>query len=174
MDPRTIRTRQLIVDSFNTLIRTTDFSHISVKMITETAHINRATFYAHFVDKYELLDTVLQQLIEEQLAEATSKTVGEQLIKELFTGIANVHDAMHSGCRKGYDSFASMIEEVAKNETKALLARVLPTSNERERQMISWAIYGAFSQWQQTHSETVEQAAAETAALLQPMLDAIK
>lgn len=165
MDPRTIRTRQLIIDSFNALIRTTDFQQISVKMITEQAHINRATFYAHFLDKYELLDVVLQELIETELANTTTT---EQL--DLFTGIANVHDAMHSGCRKGYDSFSSMIEEIAKEKTKKLLLEMAPHLTDRQVQMASWAIYGAFDEWQHTHHETVEEAAKQTAQLLQPML----
>lgn len=171
MDPRTVRTRQLIIDSFNALIRTTDFQQISVKMITEFAHINRATFYAHFLDKYELLDVVLKELIEQELANTTTtETLGERFICDIFTGIANVHDAMHSGCRKGYNSFASMIEDVAKEETKALLEKSAPHLTELQIQMASWAIYGAFAQWQHTHYETAEAAAKHTAQVLQPML----
>lgn len=56
MDPRTVRTRKLIVEAFNQLIISKSFEQITVKDITEQATINRATFYAHFVDKYALLD----------------------------------------------------------------------------------------------------------------------
>jgi AcrR family transcriptional regulator len=41
------------------LMRERDFSDISVQDITARADLNRATFYKHFFDKYDLLDTIL-------------------------------------------------------------------------------------------------------------------
>ncbi|WP_286946022.1 TetR/AcrR family transcriptional regulator [Acetobacterium sp. UBA5834] len=37
------------------LMETRPISKISVKMICETADINRSTFYAHYADQYALL-----------------------------------------------------------------------------------------------------------------------
>lgn len=47
--------RKLIWDSMFSLLEEKPFSSISVKDICERAHINRSTFYNHYVDKYELL-----------------------------------------------------------------------------------------------------------------------
>jgi len=55
LDPRVRRTRQSIVQAFMKLINQKGFQAISVQDITEQAGINRATFYAHFPDKYALL-----------------------------------------------------------------------------------------------------------------------
>jgi len=44
------------------------FEHVTVRDITQRAEINRATFYRHYVDKYELLDTI----VENRLAEFTA------------------------------------------------------------------------------------------------------
>ena len=68
-DPRAVRTRKLIIDAFNQLIAMKNFNQISVKDITEIATINRATFYTHFVDKYELLDFVLTERIKDIMKE---------------------------------------------------------------------------------------------------------
>ena len=55
-DPRVIKTRRLLLDSFVVLVRKKDFTSISVKDITDSAQVNRATFYAHFQDKYDILE----------------------------------------------------------------------------------------------------------------------
>ncbi len=55
-DPRVVRTRQLIIDAFVDLLGKKDFYSITVSDISKQATINRATFYAHFTDKFALID----------------------------------------------------------------------------------------------------------------------
>ena len=62
-DPRVLRTRKLIMDAFIKLSETKEFSDITVKNITEEAMINRATFYYHFQDIYDLLEKVLSEVL---------------------------------------------------------------------------------------------------------------
>jgi AcrR family transcriptional regulator len=57
-DPRILRTRKLIMDSFITLSGEKEFKDITIKDITTEAMVNRATFYYHFEDKYDLLEKV--------------------------------------------------------------------------------------------------------------------
>lgn len=56
IDPRIVRTKQLLVDAFLKISREKKLSQITVKDITDIATLNRATFYAHFTDKEDLLD----------------------------------------------------------------------------------------------------------------------
>lgn len=58
VDPRIIRTKKLLVEAFQEVSREKKMSQITVKDITERATVNRATFYAHFTDKYDILDTL--------------------------------------------------------------------------------------------------------------------
>jgi AcrR family transcriptional regulator len=53
-DPRVKRTRGLLHDALVELLAEKSFEAISVQDIAERSTINRATFYAHFVDKYDL------------------------------------------------------------------------------------------------------------------------
>ena len=62
-DPRVLRTRKLIMDSFMELSSKKEFKDITVKDITTEAMINRATFYYHFEDIYDLLDKVLSEVL---------------------------------------------------------------------------------------------------------------
>src|ERR1700761_5330205 len=58
-DPRIRRTRQLLQGALHTLMQTKGFDEISVQDITEAATLNRATFYAHYTDKFALLDATV-------------------------------------------------------------------------------------------------------------------
>jgi len=60
-DPRVKRTRNLILTAFDELLPEKGFRSLTVQDITDKAEINRATFYAHFNDKYDLLDKSIQQ-----------------------------------------------------------------------------------------------------------------
>ena len=62
-DPRILRTRKLIMESFIELSGKKDFKDITIKDITTEAMINRATFYYHFEDKYDLLEKVLSEVL---------------------------------------------------------------------------------------------------------------
>ncbi len=62
-DPRILRTRKSIMDSFIELSSKKEFKDITIKDITTEAMINRATFYYHFEDIYDLLDKVLSEVL---------------------------------------------------------------------------------------------------------------
>nr|MCW1969270.1 TetR/AcrR family transcriptional regulator [Anaerolineae bacterium] len=65
-DPRVRRTRNLILTSFEALLKEKGFDAVTVQDVTDKAEINRATFYAHFPDKYALLDhTILKAFMAE-------------------------------------------------------------------------------------------------------------
>ncbi len=70
-DPRFIRTQSLILQAFTELLPDKGFQAVSVQDITEKAGINRATFYAHFPDKYALLDHSIGQMFRQELEKRT-------------------------------------------------------------------------------------------------------
>ena len=51
-DPRVKRTRQLLQQAFMSLMMEGRFRDITVQEIADRATVNRATFYAHFEDKF--------------------------------------------------------------------------------------------------------------------------
>ncbi len=61
VDPRVKRTRKLLQQAFLELFQEKGFAAISIQDITERATVNRATFYAHFQDKYALLDSIIRE-----------------------------------------------------------------------------------------------------------------
>ncbi|TDM03598.1 TetR/AcrR family transcriptional regulator [Macrococcus carouselicus] len=51
--------QSLIEQHFLKLLEAHRFREITIKMICEEAHINRSTFYSYFLDKYDLLDRLI-------------------------------------------------------------------------------------------------------------------
>ncbi len=61
-DLRVIRTRKLLCNTLLDLMQEDSIEKISVIDLCNAAMINRATFYAHFEDKYHLLNYALEEL----------------------------------------------------------------------------------------------------------------
>jgi len=63
-DRRVKYTKMVLKESFITLLETKDISQITIKEICEQADINRATFYAHYSDQYDLMHRIENELID--------------------------------------------------------------------------------------------------------------
>ncbi|WP_088070205.1 TetR/AcrR family transcriptional regulator [Gottfriedia luciferensis] len=103
LDPRVIRTRQLLQDALITLLADNDFESISVQDITKKANVNRATFYSHYEDKYQMIRQI----------------VGQKLI-DLDNSIKNVDYTMYDGEPDSLDkialqSYFHLFEHIEKN-----------------------------------------------------------
>lgn len=61
MDKRVIKTRRNITETFLELFYKKDFEKITIKEIADAAEIERKTFYLHYLDKYDLLDAIVQK-----------------------------------------------------------------------------------------------------------------
>ena len=61
-DLRVRRTRKLLQKAMLEAAREKGFAHLTVRDITERAMVNRATFYRHYEDKYDLLAHYMEEL----------------------------------------------------------------------------------------------------------------
>lgn len=62
-DLRVIRSKQAIREALVELIEEKGFEALTVKDITTRARINRGTFYAHYQDKYDLMDKCEEEIM---------------------------------------------------------------------------------------------------------------
>src|SRR4026208_2119476 len=166
LDPRVKRTRSLILQSFMELLPEKGFQAVSVQDITEKAGINRATFYAHFPDKYALLDHSIQQgfrqEIEKRMLDACHYS--DENLKSLIVTVCEFVSNANSHCTPAQPQFESLVEAQVKNQLQGLLEVWL----EKEGSVIdpktaataaSWAIYGLVLQW--NHDKSKKKASAE-------------
>jgi len=64
-DRRAIRTKKMIRNALSALIEEKGFNNISITDITTRADLNRGTFYLHYIDKYDLLEQIENELLQE-------------------------------------------------------------------------------------------------------------
>ena len=127
VDPRIIRTRKLLMDAFKKIARKKEFKDITIKDITEEATVNRATFYAHFQDKYDLMDASITEDILESIVKHLNHydRLNEETIVKIFFTLTKFHTKKRteysSQCRRSMESFYSIIEQNIKKWTGRII-----------------------------------------------------
>jgi AcrR family transcriptional regulator len=64
VDRRIVRTQEAIKKAFLELISEKNFDSITIQDISDRANINRATVYLHYLDKFDLLDKIMEEHIQ--------------------------------------------------------------------------------------------------------------
>lgn len=170
-DPRVIRTRQLILDSFLEQLHNMDFETITIADITKNATINRATFYAHFPDKYALLETIFSDAFLQNVLKRVDHHINltEEIIYELVFALCEYHDSSMA-CIKKYNSVSAMMEENLKTQLEQFILKLISQEHQHADSyklevtatMISWAIYGVAYRWKLSDKKKTPAALAES------------
>ncbi len=153
VDPRVRRTRGLILQSFEGLLAEKSFESISVQDVTDKAQINRATFYAHFQDKYTLLDHSINKLFMQEIEKRTLNvcTYTTDNLRNLILAVCDFLAHLHSaGCAQPHQQFESLVESTIKKQIFDLLSYWLRNSKvptEIPATVATWAIYGLASHY---------------------------
>ncbi|HLZ61841.1 MAG TPA: TetR/AcrR family transcriptional regulator [Ktedonosporobacter sp.] len=159
-DPRVKRTRQLLLQAFMALLEEKHNIHsISVQDIAERATVNRATFYAHFEDKYALVESLMRtkfhRSLESQLLAAS--VLQMNTLHVLIVGVFDFLAAFRRYLKPADKQFEPLIEIALQKELYEVLLNWLnqiPSSvpdlqeaRETTALVISWAIFGPAVQW---------------------------
>lgn len=91
-DQRVRITKRMIRESFLKLLAHKPVRRITVRELCESAGINRGTFYAHYLDVYDLLEQIENELLEEfeesfaaQLKGNPGLLTGADVCRAIFT-----------------------------------------------------------------------------------------
>lgn len=147
MDLRVEKTKRSIINSFLELRSQRALEKITVKELAARAEINKATFYLHYRDIYDLSETLEREVVKSTLGNiqhpeelfrnnrrfirelGDSFAANEQLIKILF-----------EGSRSG--SFISLFEEELMDIIHSVHPDYSPTLENRMK--MSYMIYGGY------------------------------
>ena len=144
VDPRVTRTRRLIRDALVSLLAEKSFESVSVQDIAERATVNRATFYAHFTDKFALLDAIVREDVAQRLRQGDlldAPDAGTLLLlvaKNVFAFVA-----AHRTCRVDRDFEPQFERAIEAEVTEFLLARFQHCT----AMLIASALVGAAMTW---------------------------
>jgi AcrR family transcriptional regulator len=181
-DPRVKRTKALIRHAFIEWLAIKDFEDITVQDIVDRAELNRATFYNHYRDKYELLDATMADMFAEMLSDwipPEASMQGAELVRRLMLAVCEwqVETTQRLNARR---SLTHAIEESAKRQLYGVILSCLdqakPPNADRRRleriaTMISWSICGVVVQWSVRREETAEALVEEAMPYLMSLVD---
>jgi len=144
----------MILQSFMEILPEKGFQAVSVQDITDKAGINRATFYAHFADKYALLDHSIQLLFRQEIEKCMLDAChySTENLKALIIMVCEFISNANSHCAPSEPQFESLVETQIKKQIYNLLTVWLKQtktsiSTEIPITVATWAIYGLASFW---------------------------
>ena len=89
-DARVRYTRMRIEEAFFTLLEKKPINRITVRELCDMAEINRATFYTHYTDVYDLMEQLELQVLEEIRVHALEESnTGGELLTGLLRGMTS-------------------------------------------------------------------------------------
>ena len=174
LDPRVRRTRQSLEQAFADVLRDKGFAAATVQDITRRAGVNRATFYAHFPDKYALLDHTIRQgfLREINKRMLNACHYSPENLRNLIVAVCEFIRGSTIRCKTPQPQFESLVETQVKDVLQSLLMKWLEQVKtdvppQTAATAGSWAIYGLASQWSHVkRAKSAEEFSAEVLPLV--------
>ena len=182
VDPRIRRTRELLLQGLENLLKTKDFDKISVQEIADAATVNRATFYDHYTDKFALLECLVARRFFELLAKRNVRFDGtcgsalQGLVLALCDFLAAAPEIENEPVRRFEPHMESAVIAVVRRTLLEGARRHASGSGvppEMIAALVSWAIYGAAKEWiQDPNRRPAEEIVEMVAGLVSPILHA--
>ena len=180
LDPRVKRTRGLLQRALTDLLSEKRFHTITVQDITERADVNRTTFYAHFEDKYALLNYRVREEFRKRVDQAVPELPGftQENLRRLTVITGHYLSEFLGRCRRSAQDgdqavlvrqvqvqcYESILEWFTRSWGRAAPYGLTP---EVVAMVTSWAIFGSALQWVDQGGElTPEQLADQVLSLL--------
>lgn len=180
LDPRIRRTRKLLQDALRKLLAEKEFDKISVQDITEAATLNRATFYAHYADKFALLGELIRVSFLDLLARRNVQFDGgcSTAFQVIILAVCDYLTEVQQSHSSNQHQFEPFVEATVIDQIRVVLLDGFqrhPTERSIPAEMIaatsSWAIYGAVKQWVNTPDHVRAEEFVKTAVeLVRPIL----
>lgn len=157
-DRRILRSRRQLKQAFMKLMREKGFPAITIQDITDRADVNRGTFYAHFPDKYALLETMIREKFQRLLETSLPSNADwdQTHLRNLIQTVLEHFKEMNNRCYP-IDTVNPLFERAVQEELYSLLLHWLkqspadpanrPFPTETLALMTSWAIFGAAADW---------------------------
>ncbi|MDF2660771.1 MAG: hypothetical protein K0Q94_3562 [Paenibacillus sp.] len=175
-DPRVLRTRQLILEAFYSLIPNKDIKDITIGDITKRATINRATFYAHYEDKYDLMEDALSKTFKEGLMQKLSclTELNRVTLTSIIVTLCEFHTNFSKQCARSYEAMSPYIENKMIKLLKGVFQQLLSQRDHMDEAtartmsaILSWIAYGTARDWSTDGRKiTPERLAEQTVAVL--------
>jgi len=157
-DRRIRRTRRLLKQGLAELMQEKDFKDISVKDVTDRMDLNRGTFYLHFRDLYDLLDTVENDVLRDlqSIMDAYRPSPKKDTLLPMLAPISQYVHENENICRILFESSATQdfiyrLRDMISQNGKALIKERFPDAQENVMtnflSFITYGVIGLIRQW---------------------------
>lgn len=133
MDLRTERTRRSIANAFLELRKQKEIEKITVKELAELAYINKATFYTHYHDIYDLSDQLEDEFMDSVINELphpesiiANPALATRELSDMLIAKVDITNILFSGSRQNllsekiYTALIKYINSNYPNEERSL------------------------------------------------------
>jgi AcrR family transcriptional regulator len=180
LDPRVRRTRKLLEDALRTLLAKRPYDEISVGDIADLATVNRATFYAHYLDKRDLTANLIKGDFHEALLASLPERgpLNGASLARVATAVFEFVSRTFGGCPKAADEFAPLVGPTLQQAIEVFIRswlnhepnglKAFPGSDkETVASVVAWSLYGSAVNWSHnSRRPPVDKAVQELVALL--------
>ena len=127
-DLRILKTKACLYRGLMNLMKTKPFEDIKISEICKESLINRSTFYDHFNDKYELIESLMNDMRKE-LIEKLDKSIKTNNIKEYYIELMKI---LLDHIKSNIDIYSSAIKINSNSIARDMMTEVIITSATKE------------------------------------------
>lgn len=177
-DRRVRRTRRLLKESLLELMKQKRFSEISARDVTDSADMNRSTFYLHYTDTAQLLQSLEKDLLEEaqELVDThIQESVTDRTVRHLFEPILDFVVERREICtilleNNEVSQFTEHLQQlIQRNGAEVIRAWFQPEGDQQVSCLLGFITYGLIGllrEWFQGNMELPKEQLLTTAELL--------
>ena len=153
---RQTATKQHIREALIQLFLEEKFETISVSKLCQRAGINRGTFYLHYLDKFDLIETLKEEIISQLRKNFEETTNTHDLTITNLSYLQQNHDLIYAVSQSHYLNFRETIREFMlsiltndqhKVQTEHFLKENFPISEKYALEVFLSSIEGIISLW---------------------------
>ena len=169
MDPRIRRTREMLFRALGELLHEKTFEAITMQDIADRSTINRGTIYAHFKDKFALLEGLVRNDFDKIFTARMEGASGgcKDGVRQLILAVCDYFSKLTSCSESSDRPFEPVVEATVRSIIQDFFLREL-SRNEKVKSCSeaelratagSYAICGTAMQWSRKKSMTAEEMA---------------
>ncbi len=173
VDRRVRYTKMVIKKSFISILKEKPIAKVTIKEICEEADINRATFYAHYTDQYDLMHRIEDEFLEDinlhfkPIARGMTKTESLEVLEGILEYLKeNIEVCSLLLSDKGNIDFQKRVMMIAQTQCAFDFSENKKLSQEDSEYIFIFVTVGSVGIIQKWMSDGMKKPAAELAKII--------
>ena len=141
-DARVIYTKRVLREALFDSLKTKSINHVRVKEICDKAGLNRATFYKHYRDCYDMIEQLQKELLDEfEQVFISNEKFGKKLSGDILTLLEKYSDLNEAAVNgKVADGLKNNMIDIARSYCMETWRAAMPKASEEEVELLFTAV----------------------------------